>query len=311
MNISPTLGLWLLSDDYDSSDDPRTISATALLKPVKAIVLSRRVVDKAPVSIDSLIASRMGSAVHTAIENSWLQGSKTYEALSRMGLPAHRYLINPEGSVPEGMIPIYLEQRFYRKLNGWTVTGKFDMVFDGQVHDIKTTKAYNIEKKLSHESWKLQGSIYRWLTPEVITDESLLVEAVIVDWNRGSAARSADYPQSAWQRISLPLLTVSNTESYISNKLELLDMYMDSDESEMPRCTDEELWRDAPKYAYYAKGITAGRSTRNFDTLLEAQTYQVSKGGKGEIEVRKGSPKACDYCPAALICKQRLEYLND
>ena len=309
MDLPPTLGVWLVSDDYDHNQDPRTISATTLLKSVKSVVLSRRVKDESTASIDTLIASRIGTAVHSAIENTW-KSPMLYKALEKLGLPAHRYMVNPVGEIPEGMIPVYLEQRYSKELMGWTVTGKFDMVFDGQVHDIKTTKAFTLEKKLNHDKWGMQGSIYRWLTPEVITDESLLVEAIVVDWNRGAATRSPEYPQSAWQRIRIPLHSIAVTQNYISNKLELLDTYMDAEESSIPRCTDEELWRDAPTYAYYSTGNTAGRSTKNFTNLIEANLFQASKG-KGTVVTRLGQPKACDYCPAALICSQRQEYLND
>ena len=178
MNISPTLGVWLLSDDYDGHGDAKTISASAFSQPVKALLLSRRVTDKTPVSVDSLVASKVGTAIHEAIERSWLDPEKVYAALEKLELPARRYIVNPQGKVPEGMIPVYLEQRVSRKHKGWTVTGKYDMVFDGRVHDYKSTKAFVIQKQLNNKKWRLQGSIYRWLNPEVITDESLLVEAI-------------------------------------------------------------------------------------------------------------------------------------
>lgn len=313
MNLPPmseSLGVWLATDTYDGYGDAKTISATTLLKSTRQIVLSRRVdAEIATPNINSLIASRIGTAIHAAIESAWVSGTLP-KALEALGLPSRRYVVNPENPSPEGKVDVYVERRFSREIDGWTVTGQADIIIAGQLHDVKTTKSFNVENKLSYNSWKMQGSIYRWLKPEVIKDDSVIIECIVLDWSAAGAASSPNYPQQQWCSIQLELMPLEQTELFIRAKLADIKTYLDSDEKLIPECTDEDLWRDPPRFAYYANPAAAGRSTKNFDTLAEANQYLASKG-KGRVDVRLGKVKACHYCPAASICTQRLRYLDE
>lgn len=308
--MSESLGVWLATDTYDGYGDERTISATTLLKSVRQIVLSRRVDPALAIpNINSLIASRIGTAIHAAIESAWVSDTLP-KALEALGLPSHRYVVNPVSPSEEGKVDVYIEQRYTREIDGWTVTGQADLIIAGQLHDVKTTKAFTVEKKLAHDNWKMQGSIYRWLKPEVIEDDSVIIECLVLDWSAVGAASSPDYPQQQWSSIRLGLMPLPQTESFIRTKLADIKTYLDADEKDIPECTDEDLWRDPPKYAYYANPLAAGRSTKNFDSPAEAYSYLATKG-KGKVEVRMGKARACAYCPAASICSQRLRYLDE
>ena len=58
-NISLPLAVFLATDDYDY--EPNVISVTSLLKPVRQLVLSKRVKpDEALVDISGLVSARMG-----------------------------------------------------------------------------------------------------------------------------------------------------------------------------------------------------------------------------------------------------------
>lgn len=310
-NMSESLGVWLATDDYTGgSEDERTISATSLLKSVRQYVLSRRVDSAlATPNITSLIASRIGQAIHAAIEKAWI-GPTLHAALEALGLPADKYVVNPEGPVPPGMLVVYVEQRKERVIDGWTITGQFDIVIVGQLHDVKTTKGFVIRKKLNDEKWRMQGSIYRWLNPEVIQDDSVVIECVVLDWTAADAASNPEYPQQQWVSLSFKLKSIQDTESFIRNKLKEITKYLEAPEELIPDCTDEELWRDAPTYAYYANPEATGRSSKNFESLREANMHLAEKG-KGVIKTRLGKAKACSYCPAAPACTQRLRYLNE
>lgn len=310
-NIPESLGVWLATDNYSGgSEDDRTISATTLLKSTRQIVLSRRVdTAQATPNLNSLMASRIGQAIHNAIEQAWI-GPSLVQALEAMGLPAHKYIVNPTGVVPDGMLAVYVEQRTEKQIDGWTITGQYDIVIVGLLHDVKTTKGFVVQKRLHDEKWKMQGSIYRWLNPEVITDDSVVIECVVLDWTAASAAASSDYPQQQWVSIRLKLMSIQNTELFIRRKLAEITQHLDSPEPELPDCTDEDLWREAPTYAYYAKPEATGRSTKNFDNLHDANMHLAAQG-KGRVETRPGQVKACAYCSAAPLCTQRLRYLNE
>lgn len=309
-NMSESLGVWLATDNYSGGGGDRTISATTLLKSTRQIVLDRRVDSaQATPNINSLIASRIGVAIHDAIERAWV-GPGLISALEALGLPARHYIVNPTGPVPEGMLAVYVEQRIEKEIDGWIITGQYDIVIVGQLHDVKTTKSYVIQKRLNDKKWAMQGSIYRWLNPEVITDDSVVIECVVLDWTAAGAAASPEYPQQQWVSIRLKLTTLQETESFIRQKLTEITKHLDTPEAELPECTDEELWREGPSYAYFANPEATGRSTKNFESLHDANMYLAEKG-KGRVDTRPGKVKACAYCSAASLCTQRLRYLNE
>ena len=309
-NMSESLGVWLATETYSGTGGERTISATELLKSVRQIVLSRRV-DSAQVTpnLNSLIASRIGVAIHDAIRLSWVNPTRI-KALEALGLPAHKYVVNPEGPVPDGMIDVRTEQRTDKVIDGWTVSGEYDLVIAGQLMDTKTTKGFVIQKRLHDAKWVMQGSIYRWLNPEVITDDSVVIECIVLDWTATAARAAPEYPQQQWVGLRLTLKSIQETESFIRTKLEEITKHLDTPEPELPECTDEDLWRSEPSYAYYANPDATGRCTKKFDTLHEANMYLAEKG-KGRVDTRPGEVKACAYCSAAVLCTQRLRYLDE
>lgn len=300
----------MATETYSGGGDDRTISATELLKSVRQIVLARRVDPaQATPNINSLIASRIGVAIHDAIERAWV-GPGLKQALEALGLPTHRYIVNPIGPVPEGMLAVYVEQRVVRELNGWKITGQYDIVIVGQLHDVKSTKGFVIKKRLHDKKWRMQGSIYRWLNPEVITDDSVVIECVVLDWNAADAASDPAYPQQQWTSIRLTLASLQETESFLVAKTSEITKHLDTPEPDLPECNDEDLWREAPTYAYFANPEATGRSTKNFETLHDANMHLAEKG-EGRVDTRPGKVKACIYCPAAPLCTQRLRYLNE
>ena len=107
-NIPSAVAVFLATDNYDY--DPNTISATALLKPLRQLILSRRVPQEQTVmDISSMVKSRIGSAIHDAIERAWLTNYK--QAFKALGYPEgmiERIAVNPTEILPN-QIPVYLE----------------------------------------------------------------------------------------------------------------------------------------------------------------------------------------------------------
>ncbi|MEE4244764.1 MAG: hypothetical protein V2I33_05105, partial [Kangiellaceae bacterium] len=75
-DIPLVLAVWLAANrGYDLEYKPDVISATTLFKPVRSIILSRRVAaNQQSVDIESLVQSALGTAVHTAVEDAWIEG---------------------------------------------------------------------------------------------------------------------------------------------------------------------------------------------------------------------------------------------
>ena len=313
-----SVAVWLATDDYDgNSSDSKTISVTSLLKPLKQIVLAARIpqTDIAH-EISGNISSSLGSAVHTAIELAWKSNYK--KALADLGYPQRvidLVRINPTDQEVEDangdIIPVYMEQREQKLIAGWTVTGKYDFIIEGRLEDFKSTSTYTFTSGNNDEKYILQGSLYRWLNPNKITSDTMAIQFIFTDFQAMLATPSnPKYPKHRFHEHKLELKSLASTEAYVINKLGQIDHFLNSPEEDIPQCTDEELWRDPPKFKYYASGKISPRSTKNFDTYIDAHAHK-SAAGKGIVVEAKGTVKACKYCPAAPICKQKDQYILD
>lgn len=68
--IPLALAVFLAQDSYDHEED--VISATTLLKPIRQTILAKRVPqEERLVDIAGLASSRIGTAIHDAIERAW------------------------------------------------------------------------------------------------------------------------------------------------------------------------------------------------------------------------------------------------
>lgn len=310
LNISLPLAVFLATDDYDYV--PNTISATTLLKPIRQWVLTKRVSPTDALrDVSSLVSSRMGSALHTALEHAWDEPTNALKALGYPDKVIERIRINPK---PEELkpdtIPIYKEQRSFKKLGKHTISGKFDFVAEGQVHDYKSTSVYSYLNQTNEDKWSLQGSIYRWLNPEIITRDTLAIHFIFTDWSKASASKDPKYPQSRVHSKILKLLSLEETEAYIQAKLKEYEKFLKADEDKIPFCTDEELWRKPATYKYYRDPSKTQRSTKNFETSAEAYKRFHEDGATGLVKEVKGGVSACKYCSAFTVCSQKDAYIH-
>lgn len=306
------MAVWLAHDEYNHNSDPKTISVTTLLKPIKQIILGLRITP-GPEDIGNMIASRLGTAIHTSIEQSWVTNYE--QSLKDLGYPPsviNKVCINPSAievaqaeDNHQTIIPVYLEKRTEKVIDGWTISGQFDMVMEGKVKDVKTTGTYTYIKKTNDEKYILQGSIYRWLNQDIITEDTMSILFVFTDWTALKASIEKEYPKSKILEYQLILKTIQQTETYIRTKLSQITSLIDEPESSIPACNSEDLWEGETKYAYYKNAAkTSGRSTKNFSSESEALVRLTSDGNTGVIVTRRGQVKACRYCPAIGICDQ-------
>lgn len=275
------------------------------------------------VDISSLAASAIGQAIHTAIEDSYSSSARD-ELLAKLGYPKRvidNLAINPtdeEVAANPQMIPIYLEQRAFRKvtLSSGTqlwVSGKYDQVVAGQVEDNKSTSAYKYCHMGQSEKsdYAKQQSIYRWLSPDKITSENGRINFIIKDWKKGDVNRIKNYPPNQVVELPVQLMSLKDTERMIISKLDELERCGNLLEEDLPRCADEDLWKRPDTHKYYSdpeKAKLGGRSTKNFDSIGEASAHKAAKG-KGVIVTVPGPVKRCEYCNGAPLCTQRLEYI--
>lgn len=322
-NMGLAMAVWLADETYSSGQDQfpdkDLISATTLLKPTRRLVLENRLpILEHQVDTTDLIQSKVGTAIHSAVEQVWQDEERRARAMRRLGQPERMIAatrVNPtEAELSQGGIfPVYLEQRFFREINNVVISGQYDLIIGGELNDIKKTSVYTWINRSKDEDYQLQGSIYRWINPEKITSDVMRIQHYFSDWQRSMSRTVKNYPAHPILEHHVELLSLAETEAIIVRKIDEILANQHLPEADLIRCSPDDLWMSPPKFKYYADSRTlaeGGRSTKNFDTFPEAAQHQSSKG-KGVVVEVPSAPKACGYCPAFDICSQKNEYTHE
>lgn len=316
-NLPLALAAFLASDSYDYDPTPNVISATTLMKPLRQIILASRLPEDAtPPDVMDRAANRMGASIHDSIERVWKDDAIRKGALIALGLPANvvqRIVVNPTDEFvltnPQA-IAVYMEQRLKRQVGKWTVTGKFDFVAEQQVQDFKTANVLSYKKQRNADKQIMQGSLYRWLDEaqplRKITKDTMVIMHIFMDWMAAFAKADPDnYPQHRMLKQELELKSEREVDTWVKNKLAMIDQYWDAPEAEIPECSYEDLWRSDPVFKYYKNGVAnQKRATKNFDNRTDAYTFFAQAGG-GELKEVPGLVKACHYCNSFDVCTQK------
>jgi hypothetical protein len=292
-NIPLPMQIWLATNNYEYDPDPRVISATTLLKSTRQIVLGRRYRDAdRTADFSDMIASVMGSSIHASVEKA-LERTNAEKVLNELGYK------NASSIMDE----MHVEVRTKKEIDGYVISGQFDMAYKGIVCDIKSTSTWNYILDDGEDKRK-QLCIYRWLNPEIITSNRGYNFYVFTDWSAVRARAETTYPQS---RIAFKERIVDEpevTERWIRDKLSAITACSGLADDELPRCSDKELWKEETTYAYYLDETKRDRATKVCSTRKEAEDYMLKKGYRGVIVERKGKAKACKYCPYTQYCNQ-------
>jgi len=315
-NISLPLAVFLMHDSYNYDGRPNVISATKLIKPLRSLVLLKQNPQLAKsIDIADLISLRMGTAIHNACESAWTDRNNVIEALKVFGTSESvmdSLRLNPEEVMP-GETAIYIEQRAEKEINDFIITGQYDLVLDGEVHDYKSSICWSFINGSGIDDYIKQGSIYKWLNPEKITSDYITIHYIFTDWSKLGTVKhkkqphhKEDYPALKVMTRRYPLWTVEETEKWIVDKTTSIKSLLDTDQEDLPECTNEDLWiKDHDSvYKYYKDPNKTTRSTGNFSTMDEALQKQADNNGQGIIKHVQGAARRCSYCDAEEICAQ-------
>ena len=228
----------------------------------------------------------MGSSIHAGIEEA-LEPSNIKKVAELLGYNPDKVLDN-----------LVVEKRTKKEINGYVISGKFDMVYKGTVCDVKSTSTWKYILG-DGDDYVKQMSIYKWLNPELITSNSGWIFYIFTDWSKAEARRKSDYPQ---ERIQSKEYVLDNSiEDYINKKTLALRALESVEDDKLPDCTPEERWEKKAVWKYY-KGASRDRSTKNYDNPKDAYDA-VAKSGGAVVEV-KGESTGCKYCSVQNLCKQ-------
>ena len=320
-DVPLSVAVWLASDSYGFKFNDKALSATDMGKSVRQLILRNRLREAGTTiiveeDITRRIASRMGHAIHDSIEQVWRDPIKRNIGLEQLGIPQQvrdRIVIDPTEEFLEKnpkAIPVYMEVRTNKQINGYTISGQFDFLAEGQLEDFKSAGTYVFEKGVNDDKFALQGSIYRWLNPDKIKKDTTRINYLFKDWSENKAKASPKYPQSPVTAVEIKLMTPAETEQFIITKTNHLDAHKDTPEPELPFCTAEELWQGEPEYKYFAKAESTRASKVFGNDASAAYQHLASKGGRGIIKEIPAKAKACHYCDAFQVCSQAQQLLE-
>lgn len=311
-----SVAVWLADDDYKFNPDNCTLSCTDLLKSDRQLALRQRRLaaqvanpnaDVDPIGLSTRVAARMGQAIHSGIEHTWVH--KASEALIKLGYPpkvANAVRINPPLEEIEDCIPVFMEIRSEREIEGFVVSGQFDFCIEGHLEDFKSTSVFTYNNQTNSDKYIKQGSVYRWLNPKIVTEDFFNINYIFTDWSK-NMARSDNYPSQRVMTQTFQLMSELATENWIRQKLIQVKNLETVPEPQLPDCNSDELWQREPKFKYYSNPETAakgGRATKNFDDKMAAQIH-LSEKGKGIVVEVPGEVVACKYCDEFENCSQK------
>ena len=304
--VSLLMSVFLADDRYDYDPRPNVISVTTLMKSTRQIILGSRLEEgESLTDISGLLASRLGTAIHESIEKAWVNNHK--KALEALGQPQgliNRININPESADEQG-INLWFELRSEAVRGKWVISGSSDVIMDGTVKDVKSTKVWTYTSGVKVEDYKLQLSMYRWLNQDKVTKDIGVVEFLFMDHSPLTATYTEGYPPLPVHEQSIPLMSIPETESYVTSKLNAIEHNFEVAEAELPLCTDKELWIRDSEWKYYAKSAAeAKKATKNFKKDKAAAYFHLNEKGKGEVVEVKSKAMACNFCNARNTCSQ-------
>ena len=319
-----SVAVWLANNEYDFTPKPTELSVTDLLKSTRQLVLRQRRLEQEvlnpvaikPINLSSLVAAKFGNAIHNGIETSWV--NNVQESLKDLGYPQgliNNVMVNPteeELLAYPNAVPVYMEIRNTKQIDGYTISGKFDFIADGVLEDFKSTSTYSWVKGVNDAKYVMQGSLYRWLNPDIVTQDYMMITFIFTDWSKAQSFGSTDYPSQRIMSKTFTMKSMPETEQWVRHKLLEVKAGMGKPEAELPLCNKEELWQDAPKFKYYKNPAkVGGRSTKNFDSELEANERLGKDGYVGVVIVQPAKAKACAYCNEYEACTQKDQLIID
>jgi len=261
---------WLKLDEYDYEEG--TFSATTLLQPPRVYALKKKHYDELEMDVSDLIASRYGNAIHDSIEKA-------------------------------GLANCLQERRLRAIVDEKIITGKFDIMKkrgDGkyQLVDVKSTSVWTYIFNSKEEDYIKQLSIYRFLGHmnglNVVKEAEVFM--IFTDWSPSKARKDSEYPQSRIQIVHLALWDIEKTRKFIAERVRLLDEASEMEESDMPECTEKELWAQKSLYDLKRNGRVVATYKKKPAKMLEGSSLELAE--------RKGEVKRCSYCNARPFCSQ-------
>jgi len=261
------------SSDYKYKE--KRYSVTALLKPIREIMLLRRHNDEIEQDVSDMIWALFGTAVHGVLENS----NKAKHLLKEKALEV--------------------------KFGDYTLSGKSDLynTASGCVVDYKVTSTFKVVKK-DFEDYRLQGLMYAYMLKAIgYKVKKAQFVMILRDWQKSKAKFDKEYPQAQVHTVNFQFNEndYKFIENWLTNKFKEIAEAEKLEDDNLPLCSEQERWSSGNTYAVMKNGRKT--ALRVLQTKEEAETYMKEKGGDF-IDERHGEDRKCqEYCSCCEFCK--------
>lgn len=188
-----------------------------------------------------------------------------------------------------------VETRLYAEVNGWTVSGQYDLYEATTLFDYKFTSYWSVKSPVPKKEWVAQLNLLRLLAIRNGKElDSLRIIAMLRDHSFTQAERDGSYPQSPVATVDIPVWDIAEAEEY------LLERVRAHQAENPPPCSDEERWLEPAVFALKKKGRkTAIKLFQDHDSAALAAEGLPDHF----VEVRPGKYRRCqNYCNVSHGC---------
>lgn len=188
-----------------------------------------------------------------------------------------------------------VENRLFSEVNGWTVSGQYDLIEDGVLMDYKFTTFWSVKGDEPKPEWVQQLNLLRVLAiRNGIEVRALRIIALLRDHQKSAAERDPEYPQFPIVPVDIPMWDLDKAEAFMLERVKLHQQ-----ESPEP-CSDEDRWLQPAVYALKKNGVK--KAVKLFNNLQDAEAAMPD--GKGYfVEHRPGEYRRCaSYCNVSHGC---------
>lgn len=269
------------NDPYSKGDSD--FSVTELLSPPRARVLTKRHFKEIKKDVSENLWVVFGRAVHKILEENACT----------------------ETTIPERRLSITLPHPFNKELSIIVSGGMDSYLVDGKtLQDYKTTSVFAV-KDGGRREWEEQLNCYAAiLRSHSIEIEKLEAVPFIKDFRasekKWAFIKNENYPESPIVKLPIELWPENLAIEFMKERVRL---HLEA-ETELPVCTDEEVWLKPTTYAVKKRGQKYAIKGGLFTTFLDAQAL-VDKDPGLVVEKRPGQRNKCNgYCDAAAFCEE-------
>jgi len=266
-NIDPVIAQAVMTDDYEAVGD---ISVTRLVRPPQITYLEHKHEDELVQDITDGLYMLEGRALHHILDL----------GRDKARMQEHRLTVD---------------------YNGWTISGKFDVLYleTNILKDYKVSSVWGhiLGGKEDHEE-QLNFYAYLALRSSIRVDE-LKVVMWFRDWMGSQVERDRQYPPLKVLEHTIPLWAPDTQAPAFQEKVKLHQL---ARSGTYPECTAEERWARPDSWAVIKAG--AKKAYRVFEEPALAKAMADSMAGY-EVVHRPGENVRCArYCPVMQFCQQ-------